>query len=84
LFLWVDFPNQRKKKSIVNFNQARQKFKATDGIMQMDLADLYPLYIQCRTDAGLPDQDGKHLEEFVIVITELLTDAQFQHHSPSP
>ena len=78
------FPQPTKKKSIVNFNQARQKFKATDGIMQMDLEELYPLYVQCRTDAGIPDQDGKYFEEFIIVIKEILNDAQLQHHSPSP
>jgi hypothetical protein len=58
----------------VNFNQARQKFKATDGIMQMDLADLYSLFIQCRTDASIPDQVGKYLEEFIIVIKEILNE----------
>lgn len=58
----------------MNFNQARQKFKATDGIMQMDLEELYPLYVQCRTDAGLSDQDGKYLEEFIIVIKEILNE----------
>ena len=42
--------------------------------MQMDLEELYPLYIQCRTDAGLPDQDGKYLEEFIIVIKEILNE----------
>jgi hypothetical protein len=59
----------------VNFNQARQKFKATDGIMQMDLEELYPLYVQCRTDAGIPpDPDGKYFEEFIIVIKEMLNE----------
>lgn len=42
--------------------------------MQMDLEELYPLYVQCRTDAGITDQDGKHLEEFKIVITEMFTE----------
>ena len=28
----------------INFNQARQKLRESDGIMQMDLADLQPFY----------------------------------------
>jgi len=50
------------------------ELKATDGIMQMDFAELFPLYIQCRTDAGLPDQDGKYFKEFILVVTEILTE----------
>ncbi len=58
----------------MNLEKARQKFKATDGIMQMDLEELYPLYVQCRTDASIPDQDGKYFEEFIIVIKEILNE----------
>ncbi len=43
--------------------------------MQMDLEELYPLYVQCRTDAGIPpDPDGKYFEEFIIVIKEMLNE----------
>jgi hypothetical protein len=68
------FPQPTKGKSILNFNQARKKLRESDGIMKMDLADLYSLFIQYRTDAGLPDQDGKYLEEFKILLKDLLTE----------
>lgn len=67
----------------MNVNQAMQKLRESDGILQMELHDLYSLFVQYRTDADQPIQNGNFLEEFKIVIKELLTDAQFQHHSPS-
>jgi hypothetical protein len=58
----------------MNFEKARQNLRESDGILQMDLSDLYSLFVQYRTVAGLQDQDGKHLEEFILVIKELLNE----------
>jgi hypothetical protein len=58
----------------MNFKQASEKLKTTDGILQMDLSNLYALFIQYRTDANQLNHDGKYLEEFILVIKEILNE----------
>jgi hypothetical protein len=56
----------------MNFKQAIEKLKTTDGILQMDLSNLFALIVQYRTDANPLNHDGKYFKEFILVITEVL------------
>jgi hypothetical protein len=58
----------------MNFEKASQKVRESDGILQMDLSNLYALFVQYRTDANQLNHDGEHLEEFKILLKDILTE----------
>jgi hypothetical protein len=58
----------------MNFEQAKQKLRELDGILQMDISNLYARFVQYRTDVDHLDPDGDYLEEFKILLEEVLTE----------
>ena len=61
---------------VLNFEQASNKLKETEGFFQMELPDLLRLFVQFRTakQTEQPEFANRYLQEFDAFIRNVLND----------
>ncbi len=67
----------------MNFKQASEKLKTTDGVFQIELSELFGLYFEYRTGqsgASLTGEVSEYLNEFKLVLEEMLSNVKLNQN----